>query len=131
MSRVVHFEIHAVDPERMVKFYSDLFGWSIRKWDGPGPYWLIQTGPAGQMGIDGGLLVRKGGAPQDGAAVNAFVCTVGVESLDATLGKVVPAGGSIALPRMAVPGVGWLAYAKDPDGNLFGMLQPDVSAGGN
>jgi len=25
---------------------------------------------------------------------------------------------------MQVPGVGWLAYLKDPEGNIFGLLQP-------
>ncbi len=44
MSRVVHFEIHATDPERLVAFYTDLFGWTIQKWDGPMDYWLIHTG---------------------------------------------------------------------------------------
>jgi predicted enzyme related to lactoylglutathione lyase len=29
---------------------------------------------------------------------------------------------------MPVPGVGWLGYAKDPDGNLFGVMQRDPSA---
>jgi predicted enzyme related to lactoylglutathione lyase len=24
-----------------------------------------------------------------------------------------------------VPGVGWLAYVKDPDGNILGLLEPD------
>ena len=32
-SRPVHFEIHAVDPERMAAFYSELFGWTIQKWE--------------------------------------------------------------------------------------------------
>ena len=29
---------------------------------------------------------------------------------------------------MAVAGVGWLACFKDPDGNLFGAMQPDTGA---
>jgi predicted enzyme related to lactoylglutathione lyase len=29
---------------------------------------------------------------------------------------------------MAVPGVGWMAYFKDPDGNMFGMMERDESA---
>jgi len=29
---------------------------------------------------------------------------------------------------MPIPGVGWLAYAKDTEGNTFGMMQPDVNA---
>jgi predicted enzyme related to lactoylglutathione lyase len=29
---------------------------------------------------------------------------------------------------MAVPGVGWLAYVKDPDGNLCGLMQAASAA---
>ncbi len=32
MPRVVHFEIHADDPERAVRFYKKVFGWKIEKW---------------------------------------------------------------------------------------------------
>ena len=127
MPRVVHFEIHAVDPERIAAFYRELFGWDITAWDGPIPYWLVGTGSA-QPGIDGGLVVRRGAPPADGQAVNAFVCTVDVDDLDATVGRLEASGGTVAVPRMAVPGVGWLAYGKDPDGNIFGMMQNDPAA---
>ena len=55
MPRVVHFEIHAADPERAVNFYQTLFGWTFQKWEGPMDYWLIVTGPDDQRGINGGL----------------------------------------------------------------------------
>jgi hypothetical protein len=29
---------------------------------------------------------------------------------------------------MAVAGVGWLAYSKDTEGNVFGMMQADPEA---
>jgi predicted enzyme related to lactoylglutathione lyase len=29
---------------------------------------------------------------------------------------------------MAIPGVGWLAYAQDPAGNVFGVIEPDTKA---
>jgi predicted enzyme related to lactoylglutathione lyase len=29
---------------------------------------------------------------------------------------------------MPIPGVGWLAYIKDPDGNIIGLMQPDPKA---
>jgi predicted enzyme related to lactoylglutathione lyase len=32
------------------------------------------------------------------------------------------------LPKMAVPGVGWMAYCKDPEGHIFGIMQPDAAA---
>jgi hypothetical protein len=91
-------------------------------------YWLITTGPDGTPGINGGLLRRHGPGPAEMQAVNSYVCTVQVESVDTAVGKVAFLGGSVALPKMPVPGVGWLAYAKDPEGNLFGMLQPDKDA---
>ena len=40
MPRVVHFEIDADEVGRTTKFYSEVFGWQIHKWDGPEDYWL-------------------------------------------------------------------------------------------
>lgn len=128
MPRIVHFEIHALDPERLAEFYRSLFGWKISKWDGPMEYWLIETGPKDEPGINGGLMRRQGGPPTDGQAVNAFVCTADVPSLDDVLARLEGLGGRIALPRMAVPGIGWLAYVKDPDGNIMGAMQSDPAA---
>ena len=127
MARVIHFEIHAENPDRAVKFYKDLFGWEFTKWDGPQPYWLIKTGPDGQPGINGGLVPRRGAI--DGQAVLAYVCTVDTTSVDDSVKKAVAGGGTIALPKMPIPGVGWLAYCKDTEGNIFGMMQSDPKAG--
>jgi uncharacterized protein len=126
--RPIHFEIHASDPERVQAFYRTLFGWQFQAWGGPAEYWVISTGEPAQPGINGGMVRRRGPAPAEGQSVNAFVCTVDVADLDATLRAVPGAGGTLALPRMAVPGVGWLAYVKDPDGNLCGLMQADSAA---
>ena len=72
MSRVVHFEIQASQPQQLIDFYTTLLGWDFRQWGGP-DYWLIETGPADQAGINGGLLPRQGPAPLEMQAVNAFV----------------------------------------------------------
>lgn len=127
-SRPIHFEIHAVDPEAMAAFYRDLLGWTIQKWEGPMEYWSIVTGPEGEPGIDGGLMRRRGPGPGEGAPVNAFVCTVGVSDIDAALSQAQNLGGSLALPKSPIPGVGWLGYIKDPDGNIVGLLQADEGA---
>ena len=127
MPRVVHFEIHATEPEVLIDFYTRLFGWSFTRAEGM-EYWLIDTGPKDQPGIDGGLVRRPVPGPADSPALGAFPCTVGVESLDETLATSGELGGVVALPKMAVPGIGWLAYIKDPDGNTLGLLQPDSSA---
>lgn len=128
MPRIIHFEIHAEDPSRAMRFYSSLFGWEFTKWGGPEDYYLIKTGPDAQPGINGGMIRRRGAAPADGQAVNAFVCTMDVTSVDELVAKLAGAGGTLALPKMAIPGVGWLAYGKDTEGNLFGMMQNDASA---
>jgi uncharacterized protein len=119
-SRVVHFEIPADDPTRAERFYSKTFGWQFHKWEGPQEYWLIATGQDGP-GIDGGMALRTG--PEHVPAN-----TIGVESLDASIESVKENGGRIVVEKRAVPGVGWLAYFTDPEGNLFGMMQADPGA---
>jgi hypothetical protein len=124
-NRVVHFEIHAEDPSRAIDFYSKIFGWKFEKW-GSLEYWVITTGPDTEEGINGGLLKRKGSI--DGTAVIAYVCTVQVASVDDVVNAAQRGGGQIALPKMAISGVGWLAYCKDTEGNIFGVMQNDPSA---
>ena len=128
MARVVHFEIHAADPDRAVSFYRELFSWEFTRWEGPWDYWLIRTGGSDQPGIDGGLVKRRGPAPTEGQAVNAFVCTVEVPHLEPVLAKAASLGGGTAVARMPVAGIGWLAYILDPDGNILGIMQPDPTA---
>ena len=128
MSRTIHFEIHAEDPNQATAFYTKLLGWQRKKWDGPMEYWLIVTGPDSQPGINGGLMRRHGPGPVEMQAVNAFVCTMGVADLDASLALLGTLGGTIAVSKTPIPGMGWLAYAKDTEGNIFGMMQHDPSA---
>lgn len=125
MPRVVHFEIHASDPDRAISFYQRLLGWEFTKWEA-WEYWMVKTGPDDKPGINGGLIRRQGEI--DGQAVIAYVCTVDVDAIDQYVEKAIELGGQIALPKMAIPGVGWLAYVKDTEGNIFGMMQDDPSA---
>ncbi|HEY1615714.1 MAG TPA: VOC family protein [Rhizomicrobium sp.] len=125
MARPVHFEIHASDPQKVVAFYADVFGWKIThmpQFD----YWLIDTGTGD--GINGGLMKRRGPIPAADASVNAYVCSLGIDSVDTFLERALRAGATVALPKMAIPGVGYQAYIKDPDGNLVGLHQRDSGA---
>lgn len=128
MPRVVHFEIHAGDPQRAINFYQTLFGWEFAGWGGGGmEYWTIKTGDPSAPGIDGGLVRRRGEI--DGQAVIAYVCTADVASVDAAVQQISELGGQIAVPKMPIPGIGWLAYGKDTEGNIFGVMQRDATAG--
>jgi len=121
MPRVVHFEINADDPERAIKFYRDVFGWEIKKWEGPIEYWLITTGPEGQPGINGGLMRRE---DPSWATIN----TIDVPSVDDFLKKITQTAGKVITPKTTVPGVGYMAYCQDTEGNTFGIMQEDPSA---
>jgi uncharacterized protein len=71
MNRVIHFEIHAANPQRAISFYKNVFGWEFNNWGGSEDYWLIRTGPDDKPGINGGLIKRRGEI--DGHAVLAYV----------------------------------------------------------
>lgn len=121
MNRVVHFELGAQDPTRAAAFYQSVFGWEIKKWDGPAEYWLVTTGPEGQSGINGGIMRHKDGAPRT-------VNTVEVASIEDAAAKVTAAGGQVVVPKMSIPGVGYLAYCVDTEGVLFGIHKADAQA---
>ena len=124
MPRIIRFEIHASRPQVLIDFYSAVLGWSFSHVAAIG-FWRIQTDPSDRSGIEGGLVPRPGAAPGATQAVNAFICTVEVASLDETFAKAVASGAVVALPKFPVPGMGLLAYIKDPDGNMLGLLQPE------
>jgi len=121
MPRVIHFEINADDPDRAVQFYADVFGWTIKKWEGTEDYWLISSGEEDEPGIDGAIMKRM-----DPSA--ATINTVGVPSLDEFLEKVKEKGGNVITEKMTIPGVGFFAYCQDTEGNTFGIIQEDETA---
>lgn len=131
MARVVHFEIQADDVERAKAFYVAAFGWPFEDYSqftGGQVYWGITTGPSDEPGIDGGLLPRPVPAPGPGQGTNGYVCTMQVEDYDATERSILEAGGRVALPKQALPGMAWQGYYLDPEGNTFGIHQPDPEA---
>lgn len=134
---VIHFEIHATEPQRLIDFYSGLFGWTFTQF-GDMPYWAIDTGEGAigmdtpGSGINGGLTQRQGPAPEGGAPVNGNNFVVGVDtSVDEVFQKGLDLGGTEALPLKDMQGIGRVGYLLDPDGNVFGLISPVLSDGTN
>ena len=121
MPRVVHFEISADDVQRAIQFYKAVFGWEIKKWDGPMDYWMVTTGADEEMGINGGIIARMDPSL-------ATVNTVDVPSYDEYAAKIIEKGGKQCVPKMAVPGIGSMGYFTDTEGNTFGIMEMDESA---
>ncbi len=121
MPRLVHFEMNVKDVHKTIAFYEDVFGWKFQKWDGPMDYWLIMTGDEKEPGIDGGLGYEEEGFPK-------MVNTIDVDDIDDVIKKIESNGGEIVRPKHVVPGVGWLAYFKDSEGVMSGIMQNDPNA---
>ena len=122
MPKLVHFEIASADPQKAADFYQKVFDWKIKKWDGPSEYWMIDTGADQKEGASGGIMKKEAEFPM-------LVNTIDVMSVDDYAKKVEEAGGSIFKTKFPVPGVGYMVYARDLDGNPFGMIQLDPEAG--
>ena len=133
---VVHFEIHASDPQRLIDFYSELLGWRFQRF-GETPYWVIDTGEgaigneAGSagLGINGGLAERQGPRTEAGAPINGCNIVVAVDDVDGLIRRAIELGATEAVPVEDMEGVGRGGYLLDPDGNLFGLLSPFMSDG--
>jgi predicted enzyme related to lactoylglutathione lyase len=135
---VVHFEIHASEPQKLIDFYSDLLGWTFENYGGGDqPYWVIDTGEgaignvAGRpgLGINGGLTPRMGPRPEVGAPVTGCNIVVGVDDVDGLMRRGIELGATEALPATDWPGIGRGGYLLDPDNNVFGLLSPVLSDG--
>lgn len=130
MGRIVHFEIHVDDMERAKKFYAEVFGWKYEDWSEYAgmPYVGAVTGDSSEPGINGALMQRQGPPPGDSQPMNGFACTMNVEDYDSTEAKILEQGGTVALPKYALPGMAWQGYYKDTEGNIFGIHQADENA---
>lgn len=125
MPKIVHVEMLSNDPDRLMRFYEEALGWSMKPAFEPEPgaetspemdYWLATTGDPRHFGIDGAFMRRQ--------FDQAVIHTIGVESLEETIGRVQKAGGTLIHGPNHIPGVGDHAYFKDPDGTIFGVIQP-------
>lgn len=124
MNTLAYFEIQASVPQKLVSFYSAIFGWQFIKQEHmPIEYYRIET-----EGISGGLLKRPANIPPMECGTNAFTCSMEVESFDETAKKILELGGKEAMPKFAIPGKCWQGYFLDIDNNVFGIFQVDENA---
>lgn len=112
--KICYLEIPATDVEVSAGFYSAVFGWKIRiRGDGARAF-DDTTGAVSGSWVVGRLPARDPG----------ILTYVMVDSIEATLQKVLAAGGQIGTPFTQL-GTHGEAYAtfRDPAGNAFGLYQ--------
>lgn len=114
MSKVIHFEIPAEDPERAANFYKQVFKWEIQKWE-QGDYWLVSTGPEEEPGINGAIYPKE-----QGSVVRDVIS---VESYKEFSKKIESNGGKMLTEKMSIPGMGFYGLFQDTEGNVFGIIE--------
>jgi len=113
---IVHFEIPADDEERARAFYEALFGWKIEP--AQGGYNLISVG---EPGPDGGMMKRQ----SPGAGITVYIS---VESADEYTKKLQSLGGTVVVPKTAVPSMGYFVLFLDTEGNALALWEDNPGA---
>ncbi len=127
---VVHFEMPANDRDRMVDFYSTVFGWQTQKFgEDMGNYVTVSTTETDEKGrpkmpgaINGGFFPRK----DDGSAQHPSI-VIAVDEINESVKKVKDAGGKILAKPVDIPGIGKYVSFIDTEGNMVSLLQPVMS----
>lgn len=117
----IWYELLTSEPGAAAAFYGEVLGWSVAD--------------SGQAGMDYRLLA-KNGVPVAGlmaipaaAAVSgmqpSWLGYVGVADVDASVARIVEAGGELHMPAMDVPNVGRMAMIADPQGASLYVMTPN------
>jgi uncharacterized protein len=107
-------QLNTNDIDRASAFYTELFGWRIEQvGTTETPYWGIYIGDQ----LNAGMMQLPPGQP----APPHWLVYFGHNDLDAASEKISAAGGTLLVPKMAVPG-GEIVVAQDAQGAVFGIL---------
>ena len=115
------YELGTGDLDGAGDFYGKVLGWEVADSGMEGfTYHLARMGEAmiaGMMGLD----------MQDGAPGPNWLVYFATDDCDRTAQDAAAAGGSLLKPPADIPGTGRFAVIRDPQGAVFGILQPDMS----
>jgi len=134
---VVHFEMGYNDRERMKKFYSNVFGWTMQQMGSEmGNYVVAQTAETDEKGmvktpgtINGGFYQKT-----ENPLSHAPSVVIAVDDIREAMKAVETAGGKIlggmnekgehTMEPQPIPGVGLWISIMDTEGNRVSILQP-------
>jgi predicted enzyme related to lactoylglutathione lyase len=113
--KVCYIEIPAIDIDRSVSFYKDVFGWQIRlRGDGSTAF------DDGVGEVSGTWVIGRPASTEPGILIYIMV-----DSVAATVGAVIANGGKIVQP-IGVDAPEITARFSDPAGNVMGLYQQPV-----
>jgi uncharacterized protein len=113
-------DLMTTDRQKAIAFYTGLFGWTEGADAGPDFHHYTQfllRGKAVAAVVDMMADTAAGGM------TSTWTTYLAVDDLDAVAAKIVPAGGTVAMPPMDVAQAGRMAMVADPSGALVGLYQ--------
>ncbi len=127
MNPVVHFEMPAVDRERMAGFYSNVFGWQTNLMgEEMGNYVTVATSETDEKGmpkktgsINGGFFLKRDDMPAQYPSI-----VIAVDDIKESIRKVTKAKGKVLGEPTEIPGIGTYVSFTDTEGNRVSLLQP-------
>ena len=112
-------DLSTPDVDTAKKFYSGLFGWEIAAGEGdPSGYQHIQNGSE----FIGGVPPAAHRNPQTPPHWLIYFL---IAECDASAAKAKQLGAEFLLPPQTIPHVGRMAIAKDPQGVIFALFEPE------
>lgn len=114
-------ELSTPDAEGAARFYTSLLPWKATRMPGPMDYTTFERGDtraAGMMQITPEM--KSNGVPPN------WMPYFQVTDCRASVEKATSLGGGVMVPASEIPGVGWFAILRDPQGAVFAIHQPGM-----
>lgn len=112
---VVWWEINAKDGEKLSAFYREVFEWEMPRDEQSGIWEVTRSDEPGNIG--GGIFTGQGRLPTHRCIY------VQVEDIDLVCGRAADAGQEILQGPFALEGLGQLAFFRDPEGHMIGLIE--------
>jgi len=112
------FELETRDLNAAGAFYKAVLGWTLTGAGMPDFDYRL-------AGCDGTMVAgMMSNATQEGEPLPNWIFYLAVDDCDATAQAAGTAGGKVVMPAHDIPGTGRFAVLADPQGAVFGILQP-------
>ena len=119
-SSFIWYELLTNDADAAATFYGAVIGWQARDAGQAGMDYRI----LGLQGSDvGGLMAMPDTARRNGMRPNWYGY-ISVPDVDASVARIVAAGGEPWMPATDIPGVGRIAMVRDPQGATVYVMKP-------
>ncbi|MDB5033928.1 MAG: hypothetical protein JWQ98_1169 [Chlorobi bacterium] len=120
---VIWTELHATDAKKAGDFHAGLFNWGRHDQDFGGATYTSFLN--GEKPV-GGLF----GMPAEGNPAH-WLTFFGVDNCGESVAKATELGANVMLPPTSADGVGIFAVLADPQGAMFGILEPSMPPSNN